>query len=658
MSVHLKLRALVRLWALSVGFVLFFAQIVVGQGQGIHVTLLGHSNPYPNLVDRYSEVWADGNYAYVASQRSYAGVLIFDISNPSAPTLVGNYAPATISTNMQGLSVANGIGYFGDDNGSGLHIVDVSNPSQPKLITRITSANGGYDYVHDLFYDGNGHVYIPNYRVNDDVQVWNVTNPAAPYLVTTITGHDTNSTHDVTVINNRLYMAGWAGTVDIFDVTNIDSQPATWLGSFLSDQHNQNMWPTADGNYLVVPHEINAYGLVRIYDISNPAAATLVSTISGQALGISAVTPSESRVMGNLLYVSWYQAGTVVFDITNPAAPIMVGNYDTFPGAWNQYLFGGNWGVYPFLGQNKVLISDQMTGLYVVDCSNVNSDPALFNFSITPAKTTGGFAVAGTVYLLGQAQSGGFPVTVTSSGPAAANTTVVVPAGASSFKFSEATSAVAANTTVTLTASDGTYSNFATLTLTPPTLSRFVFGPATVVGGNSTTVSLGLNVAPAVDTTVTFILKANGSVFASFPASVVIPAGTTSTSFSVLTNNVSASTVAQVAATANGVAKTANLTVNPDVPSSVAFSPTLVTGGSGTTGTVTLAAPVNADTAVTLAVGSGAAAVASIPPTVIVPAGTRSATFAVTTTTVSASTSVQVLATLNGATKTGTFTVH
>ncbi len=658
MSAFSKLRFVAQLCALAVTFVVFCTVPAAAQGQGIHITLLGNSNPFPNLIDRYSEVWGDGNYAYVASQRSYAGVLIFDISNPNAPTLVGNYAPASISTNMQGLSVSNGIGYFGDDNGSGLHIVDVSNPAQPRLITRITAANGGYNYVHDLFYDSNGHVYIPNYRVNDDVQVWNVSNPAAPYLVTTITGHDASSTHDVTVINNRLYMAGWAGTVDIFDVTNIDTQPATWLGSFLSDQHNQNMWPTADGNYLVVPHEINPYGLVRIYNISNPAAATLVSTLSGQALGISAVTPSESRVMGNLLYVSWYQAGTVVFDITNPAAPIMVGNYDTFPGAWNEYQFGGNWGVYPFLGQNKVLLSDQDTGLYVVDCSNVSSQPALFNFSVVPAKTTGGYSTAGTIYLLGQAQAGGFPVTVTSSDPAAANTTVVVPAGATSYKFSEATSAVAAVTTLTLTASDGTYSDAASLTLTPPIPSRLVFAPSSVVGGNSTIATVSLNVAPIVNTTVTLQLNTNASVIASIPSSVVVAAGTTSVSFPILTYNVTANAVVQVAAMANGGTKTANLTVTPDVPTSVAFNPTLVTGGTSTTGTVTLAAPVNADTAVTLAVPSGATAVASVPASVTVAAGTKSASFAVTTNTVSASTSVQISATLNGVPKTGSFTVH
>jgi hypothetical protein len=105
--------------------------------------------------------------------------------------------------------------------------------------------------------------------------------------------------------------------------------------------------------------------------------------------------------MGDKLYVSWYQAGMQVFDISDPVSPVRVGQYDTFPGAylappesslsstdpWDIICgvnLGGNnlqgvpnasydgaWAVHPFLGVDKVLVGDMTTGLYVVDASGL-----------------------------------------------------------------------------------------------------------------------------------------------------------------------------------------------------------------------------------------------------------------------------------------------
>jgi hypothetical protein len=107
--------------------------------QGIHITLRGTSNPVPGRY-RYSDVVAEGNYAYLASWSTSSGVLIVDISTPEAPKKVATYAPAN-SKNMQGIAVLNGIGYFASDSGGGVHIVNLSDPVHPVQITRITSAS-------------------------------------------------------------------------------------------------------------------------------------------------------------------------------------------------------------------------------------------------------------------------------------------------------------------------------------------------------------------------------------------------------------------------------------------------------------------------------------------------------------------------------------
>jgi hypothetical protein len=74
-------------------------------------------------------------------------------------------------------------------------------------------------------------------------------------------------------------------------------------------------------------------------------------------------------VHGNLLFMTWYEAGLTVFNIANPASPEFVGAFDTWPGTSTN--FNGNWGVDLSHGLNRVLISDRKRGLIVVDATGV-----------------------------------------------------------------------------------------------------------------------------------------------------------------------------------------------------------------------------------------------------------------------------------------------
>ena len=648
--------------AFGVFFVLFLlVASPAAFAQSIHINLRSNINPSPG-TNVYSDVVAEGNYAYVSSWHNTSGVWIFDVSNPDAPSLVTHYNPG-YTKNMQGIEVLNGVGYFADDGGGGVHIVDLSNPVLPQLITRITSAQGGYNSVHDLTLDGNGHMFIPNYRVNDDVQVWNVANPAAPYLEMTLTGTDSLSVHDVTVDqpHNRLYMSGWGGTEDIWDITNLDIQAPVRLGSFTAGLHTQDVSATQDGRYLACPRELSSNGDVRIFDVSDPANVAMVADLTEPGLGIAATSPSTSKIMGNYLYVAWYQAGLVVFDITDPTNPIMVGNYDTWPG----FSYGGSgggdgdWGVWPFLGQDRVLISDRTTGLYILDTTEVSSSPAAFALWFNPASLVGSFSSTGTAYIVGVSPSpDGMTVNVSSNSQAVPGTSVFIPAGAHNATYSQSTSSVASTTTVTVSASDGTYTATANLKLLPPTPSRVTVSPNPIHGGLSGTGTVTLNAPAAVDIPVALTVVSGSAAIASMPTSVTVTASLTKASWAIQTNALSVPTQVKISASANGTVRYVIFTVSANTPSSLVFSPTSILGGNSTTGTVTFFAPVSADTPVTLAVLAGSSAVASIPPSVTVPQGSSSANFSVVTNQVTAQTTVKISASANGGTKTNTFTVH
>ena len=90
-------------------------------------------------------------------------------------------------------------------------------------------------------------------------------------------------------------------------------------------------WSSEDGNFLYSARETaNGTADLRVYDITNASQPMLVNSLTMQSLGLNAVTPHNPVVMGNKLYVSWYQAGVQVFDISDPANPKHIGQYDTY----------------------------------------------------------------------------------------------------------------------------------------------------------------------------------------------------------------------------------------------------------------------------------------------------------------------------------------
>ena len=628
--------------------------------QGIHTSLRSHQNPY-SAFESYSGVWGDGHYAYIGSERRN-GVLIYDISNPDSPTLAFNYAPAN-SADMEDIKVANGVGYFASNLGGGLHIVDVSNPSNPQLLGRISSANGGYDNVHKVAVWQN-FVFIPNNLSSPVILVFDVSVPSNPVLFTTIMSTDPKWVNDMDIQSNgagsvRLYTAGWGGKCDIWDITNIATSAPVLLGSFSAGVSGSSASATSDGNYLAYSRKtLDGTSEVKLYNISNPKSVTVASTITMPGFGISATAPHDPKIMGNLMYVSWFQAGTLIFDITDVTQPVLVGSYDTWPGAVGTGQLQGNWGVYPYLGQDHVLLSDRNTGLYIVDATGVSTQPAFYNFLINPATVVGSVSSTGTAYLVGIAGPSGITANLSS-----ANAVAVVPAsvtvssGSTKASFSIATSAVATKTTAKITATSGSATAAAVLTVTPEIPSSLSFSPTSIVGGLSTTGTVKMAGPAPVDTAVTLAVVSGASAITSMPASVNVLAGSSSASFTISTSVVNASTTIKLSASANGTTVTGSFTAVANVPKSLTFSPNSLVGGGGSIGTVTLIGAAPGDTQVTLNILSGSSAVASIPASITIPANSSYGKFTIATNPVSTTTTVQISATANGGSKTGSLTV-
>jgi uncharacterized protein (TIGR03437 family) len=333
----------------------------------LNARLLAQLNPFPGN-NRYADVWGEGRYAWLGSF-SGSGVMIIDISNLNAPALAGHYDPPT-GGRFQDVVVIGGIGYFSSENDGGVHIVDVRDPVSPRLLSQIGTAQNGYPRVHELFV-ADGILYEADSRT-PTVKVFDVRNPAAPVFVRDLVTTDARFIHNITALSGRLYTSGWGGKTDIYDVHNILTEPPALLGSVDSGNASHSNWVSSDGRLLASARE-TIDGDVRLFDITDPASPKLLATITAASLGIEGYSAHNPYLVGNLLFVAWYQAGTQVIDITDPTKPVLVGSYDTFADPVNG--FDGNWGVYPFLGLDRVLLSDLDGGLFIVDFSNAAPGP-------------------------------------------------------------------------------------------------------------------------------------------------------------------------------------------------------------------------------------------------------------------------------------------
>lgn len=185
-------------------------------------------------------------------------------------------------------------------------------------------------------------------------------------------------------------------------------------------------------------------------------------------------------------------------------------------------------------------------------------------------------------------------------------------------------------------------------------LSSITISPGSVTGGGTATGTATLTTAAGHNGAVVTLSSSNTAA-ATVPASITIASGQTTGTFTINTSAVAAQT--SVTITGNlGVNATASFTVAPPVLTSVSLDRTTLTALDSTQGTVTLDGPApSAGIVVTLA---STDACAQVPASVTITAGTTVAWFNVTTTQVTSTRNVTILASAGGNSRAVVLTVN
>lgn len=321
-------------------------------------TSLTQINSYGALF-RYNEIWGvvvkGREYAIIGSTE---GTHIFDVTDPVNSVQVAFVPGAFGAAIHRDYHDYKGYLYMVCEEGnSTLQIADLR--YLPDSVSIVYDSDILINRTHNIFIDSlSGTLYTTSGGV------YSLADPTNPQN----TGFNGIRGHDLFVRNDTLYVNEGNSGLFIYDYTNPATPvPLGFLSSYPDSGYNHAGWVNEAGNIYAFSDE--TFGKdVKICDISDLSNIQVLSQVNSG--GDSAAMPHNLMIQDDLLYVSYYQDGLYVYDISDPSNPTLAGYYDTYllPNAPN---YNGAWGVFPFLPSGIVLVSDTENGLFVFDVDDI-----------------------------------------------------------------------------------------------------------------------------------------------------------------------------------------------------------------------------------------------------------------------------------------------
>lgn len=388
-----------------------------------NLSLLSHVplSDLPTNSSSANDIWGhvDLNdmreYAIIGLRR---GIAVVDVTDAENPEVIGSVSGQ--STTWRDIKVYQYYSnadrrwkayvYAGADSVTeGLTIIDLNNlPESIELVTRTKDDEQAHNvYISNVDYTTNtalpGRSALLHAAGTDNFggawrtfELKNPRLPAASYQLDSATRAD--YTHDASSLlvddqrANRDCVNAQNGVCNVmldFNESELrlwdhtSSTSATELGSesYPNAAYVHSGWWSEDKQYVILHDELDEqrFGLnstVHFFDISDLNNPTLVSSWVGPTRAID----HNGFVRGNRYYMSNYERGVTILDISDPLNPEQIGYFDTF-GSSNNPSFNGTWGVYPYLPSGIILASDIQGGLYVLRDDTRSADDNAVGFT-------------------------------------------------------------------------------------------------------------------------------------------------------------------------------------------------------------------------------------------------------------------------------------
>ena len=312
-----------------------------------------------------TSVFVQGNYCYVCAGTC---LLIFDITNPSSPVLLGSL------TTLNGLLevFVQGDYAYVLQSGNVFFIVNVSDPQHPVKVGEYELGNfpsdSPYARQREFFISGE-YAYFPSF--SDGLRILNISDPTNPVEMQAY--QPGNSVVGIVTRDNNAYMLIDDVGLAILDFSNplepqqigccpIEGIPVdisidgdfAYVSTYMGDSTKVHIIdisnpeaPREKGVYATViyvqpEYGEKRYGFMAIRDLCISGHYLYFRELFGGLFVLDVTDPSEPKKVAHVyieqireLYVSrdfaycaGFSGGLLIFDISNPASPELVGNWD------------------------------------------------------------------------------------------------------------------------------------------------------------------------------------------------------------------------------------------------------------------------------------------------------------------------------------------
>lgn len=357
-----------------------------------NIQLLSHLNPETNTSWYTPASKYAGCYGWVnpADNRRYAilgscsGNYFIEITNPGQ-TLIRDFVPAPKKRALwREIKTYSHYAYLvSDDDTASFQIADMS--YLPDSVHLVHNSDSIFSRAHTLFIDGNklytAYVHKTSFPAFTGLAVYSLNNPENPQLLRTIEQDiPMLMAHDMFVRNDTIYASMMNDGLYILKYDSVQNKFLN-LSAFINYYHkgyNHSSFLTGNGKYLVFADEVPLGMYLKMIDVSDFNNITLTDTFYSHPLA----TPHNPYIIGNdRCYVSYYQDGLQIFDISNPIEVKRTGYFDTdtLHGLNDNFIsqtYRGCWGAYHYDGTGIIIASDMQNGLFVLDASKALFPPA------------------------------------------------------------------------------------------------------------------------------------------------------------------------------------------------------------------------------------------------------------------------------------------
>lgn len=280
-----------------------------------------------------------GIYAYFAPgftglDQGGVGLQVVDLTNPADPEPAGAYRTFA----AEGLTIAGKRAYL--IQAGRLGVVDLSRPHNPQ-VTSFTLPLPGATAIEVA----KNYAYVSGL---DGLAIVNISNPYAPYQVS-LFPTPADGFQDLEINGTLAYLAGLADGILILDISTpsaprlVEQIPVAGTAeglAFHRDENSQREFIYLTGG---------SAGAFSVFDVTDPAAPFLLGTCA---------ECSGERVVysGGLAYVTAWEKGLKIVDVSDPTHPFVKGIFEAEAGFLDIAI-----------QCNTAYLSAPWSGLYVVD---------------------------------------------------------------------------------------------------------------------------------------------------------------------------------------------------------------------------------------------------------------------------------------------------